>query len=180
MSQSTDSSSDNASGIRMMQNDVTQDRRPTDSPTYARPSEQWTSRRVFLLLGDNIISIQVIGPLTVFYRHGTWRLLDRHLFPDMADANGVVIDGDFSKVNDTSQLTPVASKLNGWICLVVGNVGLVLMVHLQTLFDRCLKSDNLVHRLIGFHTYRLYVYFSFFERLPLARCLDVGQPLLRC
>lgn len=75
----------------------------------------WYWWRFFLLLIDNVISGILIGPLTVFYWHGTWTLIERHWFP-------------VHQVDSDGQERLIASATNGWICFAVGNIGLLILV----------------------------------------------------
>ena len=111
------------------------------------PLNGWSCRNFFLLLIDNVISGVIIGPLTVFYWHGTWTLLERHWLP----VYDVGSDGQCCVVS--------SSSANGWICLAVGNVGLLIVVYSQHLLGRHLNVNCVVHWLIGCHVYTYVVAF---------------------
>jgi len=97
----------------------------------------WTWGRFSLLLIDNIISGLLIGPLVVFYWRGTYTLMYLNI-----------------KINVGSD--EQSSFGSGWICLAVGNVGLMLLIYCQHFLNRHLKVNRVTHWLIGYHVY-MYV-----------------------
>lgn len=86
-----------------------------------------------------VISGLIIGPLTVFFWRGTWTFLDHQLFP-----------------NDQAA--------SGWICLAVGNVGLLIIVHVVDKLEHLLewpRHQGIVQRVTDWHWmigYHLYSY----------------------
>jgi Fuseless len=141
---STNSATTNADNMRHDDKLGLNSRRTSPKPPIL---PGWTCSRFLLLLVDNALCGLVIGPLTVFYWRGTWRLLDHNLVPDIQNRS--------SNASDDSEwsLTSAPSTLSGWICMVIGNVGLITLVYCQRLLDRWIKVDNVAHWLIGFHLY---------------------------
>ena len=85
-------------------------------------------RALVLFLADNLLSTAIIAPLVVFYWRGTWELLNVYLLPH----------------------DPAAS---GWICFVIGNIGIVCLVYLQKPLSRWLHVDVPLHWILGYHVY---------------------------
>jgi len=85
-----------------------------------------------LSIVDNIISGLLIGPLTVAFWRGTWTVLDHQLFAN-------------------SRVT------SGWLCLVIGNLGLLVIIYVQNTLERLMRRGSTnrqtVDWIVGYHMY---------------------------
>ena len=87
-------------------------------------------RSFVLFFVDNLLAAVVIGPLVVFYWRGTWELLNVYLFPDDQAASG-------------------------WMCVAIGNVGLMFIAYLQKPLVSCIRVGNPMHWINYLYTYVL-------------------------
>lgn len=85
-------------------------------------------KRVGLFLADQVISGLFVGPLTVFVWWGSWSYLNAHLFPSRQD-------------------------ISGFVCLVIGNLGLTTLALTQVFWKGRLSRDRAVHWVFGYHLY---------------------------
>lgn len=97
------------------------------------PIIQSQSSYLWLII-DNTVATFIIGPLVVFYWRGTWSLLDLHLYP-----------------NEPFK--------GAWICVAIGNGGLMVAALLQKHFQRFLSMDKWFVWLTAYHTYTYIIAF---------------------
>ena len=74
-------------------------------------------RRLFLFVADNLFSLFIVAPLTVAYWRGTWVLLDIHLHSNRPD-------------------------ISAWVCVVIGNIGLVVLAWIQDYLTVWISREN--------------------------------------
>jgi len=77
-------------------------------------------RALSLFVIDNVVCGLIIGPLTVLYWRGAWSLLNVYLFPNN-------------------------QMISGWICSVLGNVGVLCLVYLQKPLSRWIRLERPLH-----------------------------------
>jgi len=85
-------------------------------------------RALSLFVIDNVVCGLIIGPLTVLYWRGAWSLLNVYLFPNN-------------------------QMISGWICSVLGNVGVLCLVYLQKPLSRWIRLERPLHWMFGYHLY---------------------------